>query len=485
MSGQRRLRDLRRHAGSSEGWALFGRGSAAASRADPAARMFSGIRLRMALWYTAILGIILGLAGVLLYLGMQSVLLAPVLSQLQHEAGEQTLSWQRQGDQAFGCASGAHLPAPYIEACFDASGKLLSANLPPYLPASVVSSTLASAALANTPSGTASDTVTVQSQGQSSPTPGQGEPVEGTGTFQQTIYRYATVVTDPTTQRTMGVLLVALDITGEAHALNTLLTLLLAVGGFTLLICGVGGAVLAARALAPAHLAFARQQAFIADASHELRTPLTVLRANAEVLLRGRDHLDPDDALLLDDIVAEVAHMSALSENLLLLARLDAGTVRPEREIVNLGDVAATVARQMHALATEREIRLDMTAAGDALVLGDPMQLSEVALILVDNATKYNRPGGAVSVRTYQHGGQAVLEVRDTGVGIAVQDLKRLGERFYRVEKARSRQMGGAGLGLAIARRLAAAHAGTLTLESVPGQGTTATLRLPAAGLEK
>jgi len=115
------------------------------------------------------------------------------------------------------------------------------------------------------------------------------------------------------------------------------------------------------------------------------------------------------------------------------------------------------------------------------LVIGDRMLLEQVALILVDNAIKYNHPDGQVILRTSSDGTKAVLEVCDTGIGIAQEHLPHLGERFYRVDKARSREGGGAGLGLSIARSVASAHGGTLSLSSTPGAGTTARLSVPAA----
>jgi signal transduction histidine kinase len=310
----------------------------------------------------------------------------------------------------------------------------------------------------------------------------------GDQSIEFTAARYTAAVRDPVSGQTVGVLQIGLNITPEVQALETLVRLLLLVGALTLVGCAFGGALLAARTLAPARLAFDRQQKFIADASHELRTPLTLLRADAEVLLRGRDRLEPEDAPLLDDIITEVEHMGALAENLLTLARLDNSAYHLEQEVVDLDALMAEVAHRVRSLADEREVRLEVARAQGVqsdeqrtLVIGDPTQLREVILILVDNAIKYNRPGGSVTLRVSREGTQAVLEVRDTGIGIAPEHLAHLGERFYRVDKARSRQMGGAGLGIAIARSIARAHHGSLTLASVPDQGTTATLRLPAA----
>ncbi len=299
------------------------------------------------------------------------------------------------------------------------------------------------------------------------------------------IQRYALVVQDPTVKNAiLGVVMVGMPIQGQLDALHDLLYALLIVGTLTLLGAAVSGFLLAQRAMAPARLAIERQQEFIADASHELRTPLTLLRADAEVLLRGRKRLPPDDAELLEDIVDETAHMSDLTTNLLTLARLDAGSMAVEHDLIDLGDVASQTIRRAQALASERDIRLTnltQPTSEPALVVGDRALLERAALILVDNAIKYTQAGGAVTVRVARAGSQATLTVSDNGPGVAPEHLKRLSERFYRVDKARSREMGGAGLGLAIARGIVETHKGTLTFASEVGKGLMATLTLPAA----
>jgi signal transduction histidine kinase len=243
---------------------------------------------------------------------------------------------------------------------------------------------------------------------------------------------------------------------------------------------GAGGLFLSRRALAPARLSWANQQRFIADAAHELRTPLTLLRADAEVLLRGRKRLDEEDAELLEDIVAEANHMSKLANNLLTLARLDSGTIHREHEVVNLSALAREGERRVQAFAEQRGVSVQVESSGETYVIGDPVLLEQAMLALLDNAIKYNRQGGRVIARTGEQDGKAFLEVRDTGLGIPPEHLPHLGERFYRVDKARSREAGGTGLGLSIAQRIARVHEGQLTLSSVPEQGTTVTITLPA-----
>ena len=239
------------------------------------------------------------------------------------------------------------------------------------------------------------------------------------------------------------------------------------------------GLFLANRALAPARLAWANQQRFIADASHELRTPLTLLRADAEVLLRGRERLEAEDAALLEDIVIEANRMARLSNSLLTLARLDNTALHREHEVVDLAELAQKGARRVQSLAEQSGITVQIENAGTPCVIGDPMLLEQAVLVLLDNAIKYNRSGGRVIVRTEAKDERALLEVHDNGVGIAAEHLPHLGERFYRVDKARSREAGGTGLGLSIARSIAITHGGRLSFASAPEQGTTVTLTLP------
>jgi signal transduction histidine kinase len=256
---------------------------------------------------------------------------------------------------------------------------------------------------------------------------------------------------------------------------------MLVLGILTIAVAALVGFLLANRALLPARLAYARQRHFIADASHELRTPLTIVRADAEVLLRDRDRFKPDDVAILEDVVSETSHMTNLANNMLNLARLEGGGIQMEQEVVDLSIVGREIVRRMGPLAAEQDITLSFEDGEPVLVVGDSVQLEQVALALVDNAIKYNHPGGNVLVRSWVEGQRAHLEVRDTGIGIASEHLPRLGERFYRVDKARSREAGGAGLGISIVRSIAARHGGSLRYASQPGEGTTATLTFPAA----
>jgi len=188
-----------------------------------------------------------------------------------------------------------------------------------------------------------------------------------------------------------------------------------------------------------------------------------------------------EDAALLEDIVIEANRMARLSNNLLTLARLDNRSSHQEYEVVSLAELTRQAARRMQALAEQRGIAIQVEDINDPYVIGDPMLLEEAVLVLLDNAIKYNRSGDRVTMHTEAKDQQALLEVRDNGVGIAAEHLAHLGERFYRVDKARSREAGGTGLGLSIARSIVVTHGGWLSFSSATDHGTTVTLTLPLA----
>jgi len=220
---------------------------------------------------------------------------------------------------------------------------------------------------------------------------------------------------------------------------------------------------------------FRAQQRFIADISHELRTPLTTIRGNVD-LMRRMDCLDRPS---LDAIQAESDRVIRLVGDLLLLAQADAGqTIR--REKVELDTVMLEVFRQTRPLA--EGIELIIGEEDQAVILGDADRIKQLMINLVDNAIKYTPQGGRVTLGLRHTEREAVLTVADTGMGIPAEDLAHIFERFYRVDKARSRTAGGTGLGLSIVQWIAQAHGGRIDVQSEIGKGTTFTVRLPLAG---
>ena len=224
--------------------------------------------------------------------------------------------------------------------------------------------------------------------------------------------------------------------------------------------------------------AFRRQRQFTADASHELRTPLTAIKGQIDVALqRRRDPAAYRQALQV--VNEEVDRMMRLLGSLLTLARADAGQIPLAFEAVSLPDVVDAAVEQVRPVASERGIDLQLVSSPAVTLRADEDLLLQLLLNLLDNAAKYTPAGGQVTVGWNVGAGQVELWVRDTGIGIASEHLPHLFDRFYRVDRARSRAEGGAGLGLAISRWIAEAHGGSISVESAPGRGSTFAVTLP------
>jgi heavy metal sensor kinase len=221
-----------------------------------------------------------------------------------------------------------------------------------------------------------------------------------------------------------------------------------------------------------------RQRRFTADASHELRTPVAMLMAESDwALLRDRPAGDYRDAL--ETCRRAGTRMRALVEGLLTLARADSGELPVRHEAIQLDEVVAGAIASMAQLARERRVSI-RSASTPATVQGDADRLLQLLTTLLVNAVAYNRQEGVVWVNLRTDGAEVVLSVSDSGIGIAADDLPRVFDRFYRGAAARSREPGGAGLGLAVARWIAGAHGGTIACSSEPGHGTEFVVRLPA-----
>ncbi len=227
--------------------------------------------------------------------------------------------------------------------------------------------------------------------------------------------------------------------------------------------------------------AFSRQRRFVADASHELRTPVAVIRNKTDVALLGA-RTQQDYITVLQGINAEAERLGHLISDLLALARGDEGRTQFEREPVRLDLVAGAVAANAELLAAERGITLEVQAPRPVTILGDEARLIQVVMNLVENAVRYTNPGGRVTVTIEAQQDQALLSVRDTGIGIAPEHLPHLFERFYRADPARRRTGGSSsssGLGLAIVEWIVRAHGGTVAVESWVGRGSSFTVTLP------
>jgi len=231
--------------------------------------------------------------------------------------------------------------------------------------------------------------------------------------------------------------------------------------------------------LARLDAAFQEQKRFVADASHELRTPIAVLRGEAEVAL-GQERTPAEYQQSLELIKDEAERLSHIVENLFMLARQPIDTPSLVQERVNLNEVVADCTRAAQVLATQKNLRLDVQAPlPQVSVSGDDEMLKRMLLNLLDNAVKYTPAGGDISVTLGSQNGNALIIVSDTGIGIPAADQPRIFDRFYRVDRARSRALGGAGLGLSIARWIVEGHGGSLSVSSSVGRGSVFTVDLP------
>ncbi len=224
--------------------------------------------------------------------------------------------------------------------------------------------------------------------------------------------------------------------------------------------------------------AFSRQRQFTADASHELRTPLAVIQAESTLSLR-KERKERDYRKSLELISREAEQMSALVDKLLFLARADSGKEQLNLEAVNLRSLITDLATEIEVLCREKRLQFMVGPLEDLVLKGDKVELKQLLFNLLDNAIRYTPAGGTVSISMERQGDAAVIAIRDSGVGIPEEHTSHIFERFYRVDKARSRSGGGAGLGLSICQHIAQTHGGRIEVVSKAGEGSTFSVFLP------
>lgn len=224
--------------------------------------------------------------------------------------------------------------------------------------------------------------------------------------------------------------------------------------------------------------AFESQKQFIQDASHELRTPIAIAQTNIEVLEMDDKATIKDYERLKDILKMSLERMSALSEKLLLLS--EGAQMHTNWLTIDLAPLLNEITAELKSRADEKTINLELATTGESItVSGDAFRLKQVFVNLVDNAIKYSNPGGEIKISAHVDVAQIVIEIKDNGIGISQADQQRIFERFYRVDKSRSRAQGGSGLGLAIVKKIVEEHGGTVSVESAPGEGSTFRVTLP------
>ncbi len=281
----------------------------------------------------------------------------------------------------------------------------------------------------------------------------------------------------------IGTVFVGENISAYYQRIKMLLIMMVVISLLFLVIAAFAGHFLAGRAMIPIKQAFSRQREFVADASHELRTPLSILLTSVDVVQTDDDQkLSPLSAQVLSDMKDEIRRMTKLVTDLLTLARADAGAANIIKAKFDLAAVAEQVLRSVQPLAAAKGIELTITGAAELTVLADRERIKQLLLILVDNAVKYTPDGGRVGVSLTAPAAartDVVIAVKDTGAGIPADQRAHIFERFYRIDKARSRAEGGTGLGLAIAKWIVDAHGGSIKVASTPESGSSFIVTLP------
>ena len=277
----------------------------------------------------------------------------------------------------------------------------------------------------------------------------------------------------------VGVVYLGKDINALYKGLTKFSYFLGIVALVALVLAAMAGYYIAGCVMAPMQAAYDRQKQFTADASHELRTPLSVVMASADLLSNDPAVQSPFLRQVLDDVKDEVKKMSKLVGDLLIIARSDNNVESLNMQEFDMSASLRQVLRNMQPLAEQKDIALVGNIAESILWVGDEQKISQLITILVDNAVKYTQNYGTVTVTAEVPRGKKLrFSVADNGIGLAKEDKEKIFGRFYRVDKARSRQMGGNGLGLAIAKDIVDVHHGYIYVDSELGKGTTFTVEL-------
>ena len=285
-----------------------------------------------------------------------------------------------------------------------------------------------------------------------------------------------TVVNDDGSVQTVYV---GKDVTAMYNGLQKSTYAMVVLGIVALLLATVLGHILSGRAMVPLREAYEKQRQFAADASHELRTPLAVVMASADLLENDPSITSPFLKQVIADVRDEVKKMTRLVSDLLLVARSDNKVLKLKLQKFDAAELLSQTARLMQPLADKKHIALDIRNCDAHVIQADEQKIKQLMLILVDNAVKYTPDGGEVHVGFEKAPqGHVRFFVQDTGIGIAKEDQRRIFDRFYRVDKARSREMGGNGLGLSIAQEIVNLHQGNIEVTSTLGKGTRFTVEL-------
>lgn len=276
-----------------------------------------------------------------------------------------------------------------------------------------------------------------------------------------------------------GIVQVLINIDRELSFMKVLLTTLLILNVISIFLLALINWLLVGKSIVPVRHAWDQQKEFIADASHEIRTPLSVIQANLDALTANPDLSVVENLRWINNIKTETQQMAKLTEDLLLLAKKDANQLLFQREYIDLSRVVQETVEELRPLYEQAKIKLELNNKSKVYLLADEFRMKQLLVILLDNALKYTLENGTVEVNINSNDGEVLLEIIDSGIGIKKEEQQLIFERFYRVDKTRSREAGGTGLGLPIAAWIIEEHEGTIELTSSVNVGTIFRIKFP------
>lgn len=269
----------------------------------------------------------------------------------------------------------------------------------------------------------------------------------------------------------VGVIQIYADTIYEKMFLAFLRSVLLIIGTIGMIIMVIISYFFTGKVIQPVKQSWIKQKKFVADASHELRTPLTVIQTNLDAALSDEEGTIKENNIWLNNAYSETKVMAKLIQQLLILAKIDANKIKLDIQDINLSDIIFFTIENFKIMAKNKNIEIQTDIQDDVHIKGDYDKIRQLIVILLDNAIKYTEEGSIkVSLKVEKH--KKVLIIKDTGIGIKQEDIKKLFDRFYRADKARNRQAGGTGLGLSIAKWIVDVHKGTIEIESTLGKGS-------------
>ncbi|WP_055666714.1 sensor histidine kinase [Desnuesiella massiliensis] len=276
-----------------------------------------------------------------------------------------------------------------------------------------------------------------------------------------------------------GYRLVFLDVTSQQSILNRLVYTFLIVVLVMMIIIFFISRFFANKSIKPIKEAFDKQKQFIADASHELKTPLAVINTNADVLLSNSEDKISTQAKWIHYIKSEVDRMTKLTNDLLYLTQMDYSEIKMIFTDFNLSEAVENVILTMEAIIFENNISLTYDIEPNLMIHGNSEQIKQVVMILLDNALKYTNKNGTVNITLKKYHNSIILSLTNTGEGIPEDQINKIFDRFYRIDKSRARKTGGYGLGLAIAKAIVDQHGGKIYAKSILNESTTFSVELP------